>query len=73
MGTHGSITVARRAGDITGSHVARCRFRDFDGRTRLTRWTPGRSVSGLICASPQDPAVASVVYTPAGGTAVSLS
>lgn len=35
MGTHGSIKVARRTGDITGSYVAKCRFRDFDGRTRL--------------------------------------
>ncbi|GAA1842016.1 hypothetical protein GCM10009772_19630 [Pseudonocardia alni subsp. carboxydivorans] len=35
MGTHGSIEVVRRAGDITGSYVAMCRFRDFDGRTRL--------------------------------------
>ncbi|MBW0101651.1 tyrosine-type recombinase/integrase [Pseudonocardia sp. KRD291] len=35
MGTHGSIRVARRAGGATGSYVAKCRFRDYDGVTRL--------------------------------------
>ncbi|MEQ3554635.1 tyrosine-type recombinase/integrase [Pseudonocardia nematodicida] len=36
MGTHGSIKVARRAGERRdASFVAKCRFRDFDGRTRL--------------------------------------
>lgn len=34
MGTHGSIKVARRDG-VSGSYVAKCRFRDYDGVTRL--------------------------------------
>ncbi|MDQ2710002.1 MAG: hypothetical protein M3Z25_21335 [Actinomycetota bacterium] len=32
MGTHGSITVNKPAGET--SYIARCRFRDFDGITR---------------------------------------
>lgn len=38
MGTHGSISIKRRVaadGAATGSYVARCRFRDYDG---VTRW-----------------------------------
>ena len=35
MGTHGSIKVARRAGATSGSYVAKCRVRDYDGVTRL--------------------------------------
>ncbi|MDQ3887274.1 MAG: site-specific integrase, partial [Actinomycetota bacterium] len=33
MGTHGSITITKRAGRAT-VYVARCRFRDYDGVTR---------------------------------------
>ncbi len=79
MGAHGSIKVARRAGDITGSYVAKCRFRDFDGRTRLiersgaTKTAASRALrtrSGPGVAQRRDRAPAAGAHVRAGGRAV---
>src|SRR5829696_4543599 len=32
LGTHGSVTITKRAG--SSAYIARCHFRDFDGVTR---------------------------------------
>jgi hypothetical protein len=45
MGTHGSISVTKRAG--SSAHVARCRFRDFDG----VSWASTRATSVSCSAS----------------------
>src|SRR3954447_6988572 len=47
MGTHGSISVTRRAG--SSAYVARCRFRDFDGVTRSLERS-GRSKAPTMAA-----------------------
>jgi integrase len=47
MGTHGSISITRRAGST--AYVARCRFRDFDGVTRSLERS-GRSKAAAMSA-----------------------
>jgi hypothetical protein len=47
MGTHGSISLTRRAG--SSAYVARCRFRDFDGVTRSLE-RAGRSKAAAMAA-----------------------
>ena len=44
MGTHGSISITKRAGG--SAYVARCRFRDFDGVTRSLE-RAGRSKAAM--------------------------
>jgi len=47
MGTHGSISITKRAGG--SAYVARCRFRDFDGVTRSLE-RAGRSKAAAMAA-----------------------
>jgi integrase len=47
MGTHGSISIKKRAGST--AYVARCRFRDFDGVTRSLERS-GRSKAAAMAA-----------------------